>query len=226
LYLFDTFHGLDGPELSFTPDNKLFLHKNNVDRLWLMFDPGALRQWRASMPGTDTSSYWMATLESTTDSLTVPAGHFENVCRFHFSWIGADNDWIEWYAPFVGPVKRTLLGFGVIDYELVSFTVDSTTTGKEDPVPSSPVTVELGPLYPNPATLAVQAELRIHAPMNAVSMTITDVLGRVLMRQEESIVAPGRYVRSFPVRQLPAGTYTLMLRSENNTVSRHFAVVR
>jgi hypothetical protein len=224
LFQFDTCRGISKVELAFPSDNRLYLSLDDREQLWLRFDSGAGYRWKTTVPGHDSTDSWMVTLESTTDSVTVPAGHFENLYRFHYSWIGADNDWVEWYAPFVGPVKRTLLGFAVIDEELVSCTLDTLVMGREPTPAASPSDVELVSLFPNPSSLYFNAELRVSAPSARIRMTITDMLGRVRVESFDGTIARGMHPFGFYTSNLPSGIYSLHVQHGDRLITRWFAV--
>ena len=118
---FDQFRYYAGVLLRMSDDNKLMMLTGGAEQVWLDFSAAVGDTWNVVSPGGDR---WLVHLESKEDTVSVPAGTFTNCYRFWFEFWGADNDWVEWYAPGIGPVKRTLLGFAVIEYPLQHTIID------------------------------------------------------------------------------------------------------
>jgi hypothetical protein len=89
-----------------------------TSQVWLDFGAEVGQSWVVVDPSS--GSRWTVWLESTTDTVAVPAGTFSPCFRFAFRFWGADNDWVEWYAPGIGPVKRILFGFARLESSLQS----------------------------------------------------------------------------------------------------------
>jgi hypothetical protein len=150
-FQFDQYRHFRNALLRMTSDNKLVLRDNTTEQVWLDFSANIGDNWKVTAPGG--GSEWTVHLQSKTDTVTVPAGTFTNCYRFWFQFNGADNDWVEWYAPGVGPVKRILYGFAVIEYPLTSAFVNGfylPTKIDETPESSKPDQFYLYPNYPNP----------------------------------------------------------------------------
>jgi len=161
-YKFDQFRHSPNVLLRMTSDNKLVLRDNVAEQVWLDFSANIGDNWKVTAPGC--GSEWTVHLQSKTDTVTVPAGTFTNCYRFWFQFNGADNDWVEWYAPGVGPVKRILYGFAVIEYPLTSAFVNGfylPTKIDEPPESITPDQFYLHPNYPNPfnATTVIPFDL-------------------------------------------------------------------
>ncbi|HEX9974490.1 MAG TPA: FlgD immunoglobulin-like domain containing protein [bacterium] len=150
-FQFDQFCHFPNALLRMTSDNKLLLRDNAMEQVWLDFSANIGDSWKVFAQGG--VSEWTVHLQSKTDTVKVPAGYFTNCYRFWFQFSGADNDWEEWYAPGVGPVKRTLYGFGLIEYPLSAAYVNGfylPTKIDETPESSKPDQFYLYPNYPNP----------------------------------------------------------------------------
>jgi hypothetical protein len=107
--------------LRMSDDNKLMMLTGGAEQVWLDFSADVGDTWNVA---TQIEDRWLVHLESKEDTVSVPGGTFTNCYRFWFDFGCCDNDWVEWYAPGVGPVKRTLFGFGVIEYPLQRAIVD------------------------------------------------------------------------------------------------------
>ncbi len=150
-FKFDQFRHSQNILLRMTSDNKILLRDNITEQVWLDFSANIGDNWKITAPGG--GSEWTVHLQSKTDTVTVPAGTFTNCYRFWFQFNDADNDWVEWYAPGFGPVKRILYGFAMIDYPLTSAFVNGfylPTKIEEPPASSKPDQFYLYPNYPNP----------------------------------------------------------------------------
>ncbi|MDO9548882.1 MAG: HEAT repeat domain-containing protein, partial [Candidatus Marinimicrobia bacterium] len=99
-YKFDEYRNQGNIYLRMSSDNKLFLRYEEKEQLWLDFSAAVGDSWIVTE--------WTVYLQSKTDTITVPAGTFTNCYQFWFSFGCCDNDWVEWYAPGIGPVKRIL----------------------------------------------------------------------------------------------------------------------
>lgn len=181
-YRFERFRGFPNALLRLSDDGKLFMRADTAEQMWLDFAAKVEDQWPVRGPTGEIE--WTATLQSKTDTVRVPAGTFSPCYRFYFKFAGNDNDWAEWYAPNVGPVKRELIGFANIEYPLERAVIN----GKELPTSVSDEdrggvvrAFELEQSYPNPFvpidnnTIAIRYYLTEAA---AVTLRIYDVLGR------------------------------------------------
>ncbi|MGH7450573.1 MAG: T9SS type A sorting domain-containing protein [bacterium] len=181
-YRFERFRGFPNALLRLSDDGKLFIRADTTEQMWLDFAANVEDQWPVRGPTGEIE--WTATLQSKTDTVRVPAGTFSPCYRFYFEFAGNDNDWAEWYAPNVGPVKRELIGFAYIEYPLERAVIN----GKELPTSVSDEdrggvvrAFELEQSYPNPFapignnTIAIRYHL---VEATAVTLRIYDVLGR------------------------------------------------
>ena len=179
-----------------TSDNKLLLRDNNMHQVWLNFSAEIGDSWKVTDPVGD--SQWTVHLQSKTDNVTVPAGTFTNCYRFWFQFNGADNDWVEWYALGVGPIKRILYGFAVIEYPLTSAFVNGfylPTKIDEPPESSKPERFYLYLNYPNPfnATTVIPFDLP-HS--SNVELEIYNIIGKKV----RTLVADQKPAGHFEVR--------------------------
>ena len=123
---FDLMRHFPGVLLRMSEDNKLMMLTGGAEQVWLDFSADVGDTWNVE---TQIEDRWLVHLESKEDTVSVPAGTFTNCYRFLFEWGCCDNDWLEWYAPGVGPVKRTHLGFAVMEYPLARAVIDGVLIG-------------------------------------------------------------------------------------------------
>lgn len=177
-FKFDQYRHFPNALLRMTSDNQLLLRNNATEQVWLDFSANIGDNWKVSAP--DSGSEWTVHLQSKTDTVIVPAGTFTNCYRFWFQFNGADNDWAEWYAPGVGPVKRILYGFAVIEYPLTSAFVNGfhlPTKIDDTPESNKPDQFYLYPNYPNPfnATTVIPFDL---SHSSFVTLEIYNIMGK------------------------------------------------
>lgn len=184
-YRFERFRGFPNALLRLSDDGKLFIRTDTTESIWLDFAANVEDQWPVRGPAGEIE--WTATLQSKTDTVRVPAGTFSPCYRFYFKFAGNDNDWAEWYAPNVGPVKRELIGFAYIEYPLERAVIN----GKELPTAVSGEdrggvvrAFELEQSYPNPFVPASNNTIAIRyhlAEAAAVTLRIYDIMGREII---------------------------------------------
>jgi len=164
--------------LRMTSDNKLLMRSDTTEQVWLDFSANIGDSWKVTAPGG--GSEWTVHLQSKTDTVTVPAGTFTNCFRFWFQFNGADNDWVEWYAPGVGPVKRILYGIALIEYPLTSAFVNGyhlPTKIEEPPESRKPGQFYLYPNYPNPFNAITVIPFDLPHP-SFVTLDIYNIMGK------------------------------------------------
>lgn len=238
-YQFDQFREFSRPLLRMNDSLELIVRDEGEEQIWLKFGAKIGESWHVYGPRR--LAEWTVTLESATDTIRVEAGRFFPCYRFYFRFPGADNDWIEWYSPNIGPVRRELLGFAVIEYPLASAIIngENVPTGVNDPSsPSSPQTFELRQNYPNPfapgSAESLLSTTSIHYRLSRetqVTLTIYDILGRALNTLVQRRQGPGDYVVTWNGRDqrgehVPSGVYFYKLTAGSFAQTRKLAVVQ
>jgi hypothetical protein len=225
-YRFDHFgHKFENALLRMTEGQELIVRKDTTEQVWLKFAAEIGEQW--PVRGSDGETEWTVTLQSKNDTIRVPAGTFFPCYRFYFRFNGEDNDWVEWYAPNVGPAKRDLLGFAFIEHPLLSATIygkNLPTKVDEKGNTGAIRTFELGQNYPNPFSLSElggtnRATVIRYSLAEAASVTlgIYDVLGReiktLVQRHEQAGVHGAIWdgTNAFG-EKVPAGIYFYRIR--------------
>ena len=192
-YRFDQFRGIEGLAMRLTEDNKLGYRLDTmsaIENTWVDFAADIGEQWTVST----SAETWTVRLESKTDTVTVPAGTFTNCHRFSFDWGCCDNSWVEWYAPGIGPVKRQLLGFAVVDYPLASATIHGIPVAVEEkPHDDVPVQFYLHQNYPNPFNSLTVIQYAINRKEH-VKLAVYNLLGKEIAVLVDSQQPPGSHV--------------------------------
>ncbi|MBR9977533.1 MAG: T9SS type A sorting domain-containing protein, partial [Bacteroidetes bacterium] len=97
------------------------------------------------------------------------------------------------------------------------------------PVLSSPTTVELSPVYPNPVGMAGNTStiVRYTLPRATVAtLEVRDLLGRRIVLLDQGFRAAGRHRFTLESTTLPSGHYILILRAGNVLRSQSLLVIR
>lgn len=197
-YRFDRFRGFSDALIRMSGEGKLFMRSDTTEQLWLDFAAEIGDKW--TVYGQYAGDQWTVSLESKNDTIRVPAGTFLQCYRFLFDFGCCDNSWVEWYAPEVGPVKRDLYGFAVIEYPLESAVVNGTslpTSVSEKPTGEFSRTFELAQNYPNPfnPTTVICYDLSVNS---RVVLKIFNILGQeVRTLVDGKIEMAGRYAVSW-----------------------------
>jgi FlgD Ig-like domain len=187
-YRFDHFREFNNIPIRMSEDGKLLMRLDTTEQVWLDFGANVEDSWPVLAP--NGLAAWTVILESQTDTVQVQAGTFISCFHFHFQFDGADNDWDEWYAPGVGPVKRLYSGITLFEYPLTNAVIDGKplpTSVSDQPGHDSPLTFALEQNYPNPFVPARNGALsstaiRYHLTEAAVvTLRIYDVLGREMI---------------------------------------------
>ncbi len=219
-FKFDQFRHFPNGLLRMTSDNKLLLRDNATEQIWLDFSAEIGEMWQVKAP--DGMSEWTVHLQSKSDTVIVPAGTFTDCYRFWFQFAGADNDWMEWFAPGVGPVKRILYGFAVVEYPLTSAWVNGVwypTKVADPPEDKVPEKFHLYPNYPNPFNTSTV--IRYDLPQaNIITLEIYNLLGQKVKTLVNSFQSSGQHQilwdgREDKGKQLSSNLYICRLQVGN-----------
>lgn len=236
-YRFDQFRQFKDIALRLTEENKLtyrFDPMSMIEHIWVDFGAEIGEQWTLTLG----EERWTVELQSKTDTVTVPAGTFTDCHRFHFRFSGDDNDWVEWYAPGVGPVKRVLLGFAVIEYPLLRAFIHGLPLSVNDRSGDErPAQFKLHQNYPNPLPqgrlrTGTGTVIRYDLPQTAfVLLEIYNLMGQKVRTLVATSQPLGRYEVSWNGRDdagkvLPSGVYFYRLDAGNFTQVRKLTLVR
>ena len=174
-FQFDQFRYFPNILLRMREDNKLMVRKDASEQVWLDFSAAVGDTWSVAEP-CESLYTWTVFLESKNDTVTVPAGTFTNCYRFWFHFLGHDNDWVEWYAPGIGPVKRLLYGYAAIEYKLKSAVIDGVqypTAVADTFEPCPHARCILYQNYPNPFNFRTAIAYQISAVDDWINQHVT-----------------------------------------------------
>jgi len=179
-YQFNKYFYFPNTYLRLSSDNKLYHRSEDYEQLWLDFSANIGDFWIVIEHYSLLK--WTVYLESKTDTVIVPAGTFTNCYRFWFSFGCCDGDWVEWYAPGIGPVQRIEYSYSRFEHPLVNAVVNgicypAQTAIREYPDLVEPAQFKLLPNYPNPfnPTTTINYVLKKDCDL---SLKIYDILGK------------------------------------------------
>lgn len=189
---FEHFREFNNVALRLANDGRLYMHLDTTEQVWLDFGAKVGDNWPVIAP--NKLATWTVQLQSRSDTIKTPVGTFTQCLRFHFKFPGADNDWDEWYAPNVGPVKRLQYGIAPFEYNLQSAIINGNplpTSVEENTNDNTARNFALQQNYPNPFSAggnnatAIRYRLAESAP---VKLSVYDLLGhevKILVQRVE-----------------------------------------
>ncbi len=219
----------------FIPNKLVRLDQQN--QLWEREGDTEVLRFKFNAAVGDTWNYpdGLMVMESRNDTITVPAGTFTGCLRIHYYFNGDDNDWDEWYAPEIGPVKRILYSIFLNEYNLINFKLNLPTDIRSNPNQSGLSNVEDFALMqnaPNPLHLQspTSSSTTIHYRIPSgvgfveVNISIYNILGQKVLTLINENKGPGLYQVSWRGRRrngilVPSGFYLIRL-----TAGRFIAV--
>ena len=181
-FRFEHFREFNDVALRLADDGRLYMRLDTTEQVWLDFGAKVGDSWPVTAPNKLAS--WTVQLQSRTDTVKTPVGTFTHCLRFHFKFPGADNDWDEWYAPNVGPVKRLQFGIAPFEFNLQSAIINGNplpTAVAENPNAHAVRNFALQQNHPNPFPAAGNNATAIRYDLKTtmtVYLSIYDMLGR------------------------------------------------
>ena len=233
---FDRFREFPNAWLRLSDDGKLFVRSGNEEQVWVDFNADFGETWEVI--GLDGLAEWTVELQSRSDTVRVPAGTFYPCYRFYFRFHGADNDWVEWYTPNLGPVERHQIGFAFIEYPLEEAIINGKGLPSSIAEPSPVHTFKLAQNYPNPLLFAEDnatahaTVIRYHLDAPApVELAIYDLQGRQVKMLFQGPASPGEHRALWDGRdtrgeQAPSGVYFYRLEVGRFAQVRKLVLVR
>ncbi len=212
-YRFDSFRDFQDAALRLTNEGEVVMRHEGLEQVWIKFGAEIGDSWEVR--SADSSVVWTVHLQSVSDTVRVEAGEFSDCFRFYFQFHGADNDWVEWYAPGIGPVKRDLSGIAFFEFDLQEANIQphgTVTFLTNHDAPEK--RFRLAQNYPNPFTVGVSSQTK-----NSPLTTIRYDLRRDGFVKLEIINVLGRVVRTLVKAHMRTGLYEIAWNGEEENGS-------
>jgi hypothetical protein len=206
-YLFENFRDFSG-FLFRIVDNQVYIFADTSEYLWYDFKADSGESWTIPPLGHPYNG-GLLTMQSKTDTVFTPEGTFTDCYRIHHH-IGADAEFVEWFAPGVGIVQRDVITIvGLRRWILVDkiITSVSISTGFV-----SPNLYILSQNYPNPfnPNTTIQYQLQ---DFSFVQLKVYDVLGSEVATLVNEEKPAGSYEIEFDGSELASGIYFYRLQA-------------
>lgn len=220
-FSFDQFRGSSG-YLSRMVENQVFIYVDTAEYLWYDFTADSGDSWMAPagpiLPFHQTTFY----LLSKTDTVVTPIGTFTN-CYLFDHFIGYDYDILEWFAPGIGIVQRSIWGWGITTWILTDTTIMTSVNDRKKL--DIPKTFILSQNHPNPFNPSTIISYSI-PKSDFVMLKIYDILGREIQTLVSEFKEPGIYSINFSASSLPSGVYLYRLQAGNLVETRKMLLIR
>jgi hypothetical protein len=156
-------------------ENNVFIYADTAEYLWYDFNADSGDSWIVSPLG---NPYYggVFTMQSKTDTVVTPAETFIDCYRIHHH-IGADAEFVEWFAPGVGIVQRDVVTIaGLRTWILVDRIITSVRTSRGFVIPKF---YSLSQNFPNPFNPRTIINYQI-PELSFVRIIVYDILGSEL----------------------------------------------
>ena len=233
-FRFEHFREFNNVALRLADDGRLYMRLDTTEQVWLDFGAKVGDTWPVIAP--NKLATWTVQLQSRTDTIKTPIGTFTQCLRFHFKFPGADNDWDEWYAPNVGPVKRLQYGIAPFEYNLQSAIINGNplpTSVEENPNDNAARNFALHQNYPNPFAAGNKATVIRYRLDKAtpVQLSVYDMLGREIRTLVQQYQPPGEHVAEWDGvnsagETAPNGAYFYRLQIGKHSEVRKLVLTR
>jgi hypothetical protein len=198
---------------------KVYRYLDTTSVLWYDFSADSGATW------TIPERYLQVTVESTKDTVSVPAGRFVN-CRRFFFLIGPDAAWTEWFAQGFGLVKRENITIAGAATWGLSNAIITSVNDKSGSVPGPSFDLEQN--FPNPfnPSTTISYSVPSLSALSHVTLKIYDLLGREIETLVEGNVTPGKHEAVWSAKGVVSGVYFYRLQIGNSSMSRKLLLLR
>jgi hypothetical protein len=205
-FLFDQFRELPGYQFRIFED-KVYIYADTAEYLWYNFSADSGESWIAPPLG---HPYYGGTftMQSKVDTIVNPAGTFTDCQRIHH-FIGADFEFVEWFADGIGIVQRDVITFAGLRRWVL---IESVTSVFNDNELANEKTYLLSQNYPNPFNPVTKINYSIPQSSQVV-IKIFDILGNEIEELVNEIKPKGTYELRWYVENLPSGIYFYRLKA-------------
>jgi hypothetical protein len=207
-FLFDKFRDLSGYLFRMFED-KVYVYADTAEYLWYDFSADSGESWVVPPLG---HPYFggIFTLQSKVDTIITPVRIFTDCFRIHHI-IGADFEFIEWFATEVGIVQRDVITFAGLRRWVLVESVSSVSDDNELAIEN---TYLLSQNHPNPFNPVTKINYSIPQSLQVV-IKVFDVLGNEVEELVNEKKPRGNYELTWYVENLPSGIYFYRLKAGN-----------
>lgn len=206
-YSFEKFRDFSGYLFRMFEDN-VFIYADTAEYLWYDFNADSGGNWIVPPLG---HPYFggVFTMQSKSDTVVTAAEIFSGCYRIHHL-IGADAEFVEWFAPGVGIVQRDVITIaGLRRWILVNRIITSVKTSRGFVIPKL---YSLSQNYPNPFNPITTINFQI-PELSFVTLNVYDVLGNEIVTLVNEEKPTGSYEAEFDATNLPSGIYFYKLQA-------------
>ncbi|UCH66857.1 MAG: T9SS type A sorting domain-containing protein [Ignavibacterium sp.] len=201
--------------------------------MWYDFNADSGDSWIVSQLGHPYNG-GVFTMQSKTDTIVTPSETFIDCYRIH-QLIGADAEFVEWFAPGVGIVQRDVITIvGLRRWVLVDRIITSVRTKKEFVIPKL---YSLSQNYPNPFNPSTKIIFTIPTNLDPtfnkggktegfVTLIVYDVLGNEVATLVNEEKPAGSYAIEFDATSLPSGIYFYRLQAGSFVETKKMVLLR
>jgi len=111
------------------------------------------------------------------------------------------------------------------DYAVVTLSIPGPEARPATGTSAEPLEFNVGAPYPNPAGSEAQINLAL-PEASEVYVTVQDILGREVMRQNEGVLEIGAHTRRIDLQGLPPGHYIVTVQAGSHREIRQLTIVR
>jgi hypothetical protein len=219
-YSFEKFRDYSGYLFRVFEDS-VFIYADTAEYLWYDFNADSGDSWIVPVLG---HPYYggVFTMQSKTDTIITPAETFTNCYRIHH-YIGADAEFVEWFAPEVGIVQRDVITIvGLRRWILVDRIITSVRTSKGNGIPKL---YSLSQNYPNPFNPTTTIRFTI-SDLRFTILKVYDVLGNEVGTLVNEELQSGEYEVEFDAAGLTSGIYFYQLRVVNFIETKKMILIK
>jgi hypothetical protein len=219
-YSFEKFRDYSGYLFRVFEDS-VFIYADTAEYLWYDFNADSGDSWIVPVLG---HPYYggVFTMQSKTDTIITPAETFTNCYRIHH-YIGADAEFVEWFAPEVGIAQRDVITIvGLRRWILVDRIITSVRTSKGNGIPKL---YSLSQNYPNPFNPTTTIRFTI-SDLRFTILKVYDVLGNEVGTLVNEELQSGEYEVEFDAAGLTSGIYFYQLRVVNFIETKKMILIK
>jgi hypothetical protein len=198
-FLFDKFRDLSG-YLFRMFESKVYVYADTAEYVWYDFSADSGESWIVP-PLVHPYYGGTFTLESKVDTIVTPAGNVTDCFRIHH-FIGADFEFVEWFANDIGIVQRDVITFAGLRRWVL---MELVTSVFDDNEPNA-TTYLLSQNFPNPFNPKTKISYSV-TDLSYIWLKVFDVLGSEIATLVNEEKPAGSYEVKFDASDLTSGIF-------------------